>query len=73
MLANPEQPPKIDWALYKDKVPVSGMVANFQKQYEALKIPYPEDQQSSQVEAQWQEVKKEIEKFVQSSNEKIAK
>lgn len=52
MLANPEVSPKIDWAYYKSRVAVSGMVDNFQKQYDALKIPYPADTVTPQVEAQ---------------------
>lgn len=52
MLANPEVSPKIDWAYYKSRVAVAGMVDNFQKQYDALKIPYPADTVTPQVEAQ---------------------
>ncbi|CAH0584547.1 unnamed protein product [Chrysodeixis includens] len=72
VLANPPEPPKINWAVYKNAVPVAGMVDNFQKQYEALKVPYPADTQSAQVEAQWAEVKKAIDSFVQESNTNIA-
>lgn len=49
------------------------MVDNFQKQYEALKIPYPSDTMTAKVEAQWGEIKKAIESFVQESNKNIAK
>ncbi|KAF4520383.1 hypothetical protein B566_EDAN012888 [Ephemera danica] len=37
VLANPETAPKIDWAYYKARVAVSGMVDSFQKQYDAVK------------------------------------
>jgi F-type H+-transporting ATPase subunit d len=50
-MANPEAAPKIDWSYYKSRVAVPGMVDNFQKQYEALKIPYPADTVTPQVEA----------------------
>ncbi|CAH2090742.1 unnamed protein product [Euphydryas editha] len=73
VLANPPEAPKINWALYKQTIPIPGMVDNFQKQYEALKIPYPADTMTSKVEAQWVEVKKSIEAFVQASNANIAK
>ncbi|KAM3958574.1 ATP synthase, subunit D [Aphomia sociella] len=73
VLANPPEPPKINWAVYKQSVPIPGMVDNFQKQYEALKIPYPADTLTTKVEAQWTEVKKAIEAFVQESNGNIAK
>lgn len=73
MLANPPEPPKINWALYKQSVPIPGMVDNFMKQYEALKVPYPVDTLSAKVDAQWAEVKKAIEAYIASSNTNIAK
>jgi F-type H+-transporting ATPase subunit d len=54
-MANPETAPKIDWAFYKSRVAVTGMVDNFQKHYEALKIAYPADTVTPQVEAQAKE------------------
>ena len=72
VLANPPEPPKINWAVYKNAVPVAGMVDNFQKQYEALKIPYPADTLTSQVDAQWNEIKKTIDAFCAESNNNIA-
>ncbi|CAH2235040.1 ATP synthase subunit d, mitochondrial [Pararge aegeria] len=73
VLANPAEPPKIDWAVYKQTIPVAGMVDNFQKQYAALKVPYPADTLTSKVDAQWGDVKKSIEAFIQESNANIAK
>ena len=52
MMANPENPPKLDWAYYKKFVPIPSMVDNFQKQYESLKVPYPPDTASHLVDAQ---------------------
>jgi len=60
VLANPESPPKIDFAFYKKKVPVAGLVDNFQKQYEALKVPYPADTVSSQIAAQEKEAVRNV-------------
>lgn len=71
VLANPETPPKIDWAAYKAKVPIAGMVDSFQKHYEALKVPYPADNISGQVDTQKQQIAKDIEKFVADSNSRI--
>ncbi|CAH2039218.1 unnamed protein product, partial [Iphiclides podalirius] len=71
VLANPPEPPKINWNLYKQSVPIPGMVDNFQKQYDALKIPYPVDNVSAQIDAQWAQVKKTIEVFIQESNKNI--
>lgn len=72
-MANPPEPPKINWDLYRQVVPVPGMVDKFQKQYEALQIPFPTDTQTALVEAQWKEVKKSIEQFVAASNANISK
>ncbi|XP_059612791.1 ATP synthase subunit d, mitochondrial [Phlebotomus argentipes] len=70
--ANPETAPKIDWARYKQAIPVAGLVDSFQKQYEAVKIPYPEDTFSGEVDKQEAEVKREIETFKQESEARIA-
>lgn len=67
----PEKPPEINWNYYKTKVPVAGMVDDFQKQYSALKIPYPPDTVSSQLDAQEKELKAEIENFKKESSARI--
>ncbi|XP_061394509.1 ATP synthase subunit d, mitochondrial [Musca vetustissima] len=72
VLANPENPPKIDWAHYKKLVPVPGLVDTFQKQYEALKVPYPSDTVTAQIEAQAKEAKAEVDSFKKSSEQRIA-
>ncbi|KOB76246.1 H+ transporting ATP synthase subunit d [Operophtera brumata] len=72
VLANPPEVPKINWAQYKNTIPVAGMVDNFQKQFEALTIPYPADTLTAKVDAQWAEIKKSIEAFVNESNASIA-
>lgn len=73
MLANPAESPKINWSQYKAAISVPGMVDNFQKQYEALKIPFPPDTFTSQIDAQWSQIQKEIEVFVKQSNANIEK
>ncbi|XP_058461869.1 ATP synthase subunit d, mitochondrial [Malaya genurostris] len=72
VLANPETPPKIDWAFYQKNVPIAGMVDKFQKAYEALQIPYPSDTLTSQIEAQEKQVRDEIAIFVKESESRIA-
>ncbi|KAG8244820.1 Atp5hp [Homalodisca vitripennis] len=52
VVALPEQPPKIDWAMYKNKVPNPAMVDEFQKKYDTFKIPLPEDNVSSIIAAE---------------------
>lgn len=48
------------------------MVDAFQKQYEALKVPYPADTVSAQVDAQRSQVDKDIKDFIATSNARIA-
>lgn len=56
MLANPAEVPKINWADYENKVPIAGMVKEFQTKYQSLKIPYPVDTLTSKIEAQEKQV-----------------
>jgi len=43
----PETLPKLDFAEYKAKLPgLSSMVSEFEKQYQALEVPYPKDTQN---------------------------
>ncbi|XP_022901608.1 ATP synthase subunit d, mitochondrial-like [Onthophagus taurus] len=67
----PDAPPKLDWAFYKAKVPVPGMVAEFEKSYSALNIPFPADTVSGQLDSQEKEIKQDIEKFKTESNARI--
>lgn len=64
-MVNPETVPKIDWAYYKSRVAISGMVDQFQSKYEAVKVPYPADNYSAKVVEQEGQVKSEISSFVQ--------
>lgn len=50
MLAAPSEPLKIDWAAYKNKIAVPGMVDSFEKAYNAVKVPYPEDKYSAAID-----------------------
>lgn len=70
--ANPEQSPKIDWAFYKSRVAVAGLVDNFQKSFDALKVSYPTDTQTAAVEQQAKQVASEIEQFKRASKGRIA-
>lgn len=72
MNVNPEAPPKIDWAYYKQNVPILGLVDKFQKEYESFKVPYPVDRYTSEVEAEEKEVHVKIEEFINASNQRIA-
>ncbi|KAL5285056.1 ATP5H family protein [Megaselia abdita] len=71
VMANPENPPKIDWAFYK-KLVTPAMVDTFQQKYEALKVPYPADNVSASIDAQAKETKSEVDSFVKSSKDRIS-
>lgn len=72
VLANPPESPKLDWSFYKSRVATPGLVDTFQKSLEALKVPYPADNLSAQVDALRKEYQADIEKFKQLSVESIA-
>ncbi|KAH8278974.1 hypothetical protein KR018_012093 [Drosophila ironensis] len=71
VLANPECPPTIDWESYKKLIPVQGLVDSFKGKYEALKVPYPQDTYSSQVDGQIKESQSEIAKYKKDSEVRI--
>lgn len=70
--SNPESAPKIDWAYYKSRITVPGLVDTFQKNYDSVKVPYPPDNLTSQVVTQEGQVKSEIDNFKSSSNARIS-
>lgn len=72
VLENPEQSPKIDWAAYKSKIPNAALVDSFQKSYDSLKVPYPVDNVTPQVEALRQKVTAKIATFKKESDARVA-
>ncbi|XP_014206573.1 ATP synthase subunit d, mitochondrial [Copidosoma floridanum] len=71
--ANPENPPKIDWSFYKKKIATPALVDKFQKEYESLSIPYPQDKYSSLIDEQEKLGQEHVKKFISESNERIEK
>jgi F-type H+-transporting ATPase subunit d len=69
--ANPAEPPKIDWAMYKSKVNVPGLVDTFKKQYEALQVPYPADTVTPKINEQEKLAASETSRFIAESNQRI--
>ncbi|KAK2586794.1 hypothetical protein KPH14_011819 [Odynerus spinipes] len=63
MMANPETTPQINWEYYRKNITIPGLVDKFKKEYESLKIPYPEDKYTSLVDAEEKNVVADIEKF----------
>lgn len=70
--ANPAESPKIDWAFYKNRITVPGLVDSFQKSYESLKVPYPADNLSAEVANLRKEVESSIATFKKESEQRIA-
>jgi len=71
VLANPEAPPKLNFGEYKSKIPIAGLVDSLQKQYDALKVPYPADKLTTEVNAQEKSAEQTIKQFVAASNARI--
>jgi len=71
--ALPESAPAIDFAAYRSKITVPGMVDNFEASYGALSIPYPGDQgKLAEIQAQSDKQKQAYTEFVSASNSRIA-
>lgn len=50
--ALPEKPDPINWDYYRQRISQPGLVDNFQKQFEAVSVPYPKDNVTSMMETQ---------------------
>ncbi|XP_051939545.1 ATP synthase subunit d, mitochondrial [Hippocampus zosterae] len=68
----PESPVAIDWSYYKSAVAKAGMVDEFEKKFNALKIPAPADMQTSAINAQEAEAEKDAQAYVEASKARIA-
>ncbi|XP_076649619.1 ATP synthase peripheral stalk subunit d, mitochondrial [Halictus rubicundus] len=71
MTANPESPPKLDWAYYRKNIKTPGLVDKFQKEFEAFKVPYPVDKYTAEIEAQEKKEEEAMAKFRLEADEMI--
>ena len=60
----PQKPPATDWAYYKAKVAKAGLVGDFEKKFNALKFPVPEDKYTVQVDVEEKEDVKSCAEFL---------
>ncbi|KAG6449973.1 hypothetical protein O3G_MSEX006332 [Manduca sexta] len=63
MKDNPAEPPKINWDIYKQLIPVPGLVDKLKSDYEAFKVPFPQDPVTAKIDEQWKTVEAEIKKY----------
>ncbi|XP_022911684.1 ATP synthase subunit d, mitochondrial-like [Onthophagus taurus] len=68
----PETLPKIDFSYYKKGIAIPGLVDDFEKQYGEIKIPYPEDNVSKDIDELEKEIRQDMEKFKKESDARIA-
>ncbi|CAL4064339.1 unnamed protein product [Meganyctiphanes norvegica] len=71
VLTKPEALPAIDFSAYAARISVPGMVESFQKQYESIAIPYPEDTVSGAIDEQEAAAAVEVKEFVAESAARI--
>ncbi|XP_076331926.1 ATP synthase subunit d, mitochondrial-like [Tachypleus tridentatus] len=67
----PENPPAIDFSFYRARVAMPAIVGEFEKAYKALKVPYPSEKVTPQIDAQEKEAQKEAEVFKKESSNRI--
>ncbi|CAB3245830.1 unnamed protein product [Arctia plantaginis] len=61
--ANPPTLPKINWDEFKKGIPDAALVDKFMSEYNSLKVPYPADTLSAEVDKQWKALQPEIKKY----------
>ncbi|XP_070580789.1 ATP synthase subunit d, mitochondrial-like [Ptychodera flava] len=71
--ATPEKPQQIDWAFYRARVPIAGLVDQFEKAYNNVKVPVPQDTASAKIEDQVKQMDKIAADFKKESDGRIAR
>lgn len=72
VLSYPENPPQINFNDYRNKVASKDLVQQLEQAYKSLKIPYPKDTLSHEVDQQEADYKKQCDAYVSVANAKIA-
>ncbi|XP_030591625.1 ATP synthase peripheral stalk subunit d, mitochondrial [Archocentrus centrarchus] len=68
----PDKPAAIDWSYYRSAVAKAGMVDEFEKKFNALKVPEPVDTQTALINAQEEEASKTATAYTEASKARIA-
>ena len=71
VLSYPENPPQINFKEYESKVRDPKLVQQLEKAYKSVKIPYPKDNLSHEVDEQEAEFKKQADTYFELANTKI--
>lgn len=73
LAAYPEKTEALDWAHYRKNISAKGFVDNFQHKYEAVKVPYPKDTSSAEIDALKKSLEVEVEKVIAEAKENVKK
>lgn len=71
VLSFPENPPPIDFAMYRARIGNPALVDQLEKAYKAFSVPYPKEHLSPQIDAEERTAKEEVDAFVMESKERI--
>lgn len=71
VLSLPENPPPIDFALYRSRIGNPALVEQFEKQYKAFTVPFPKEHLTPKIDAEERAAKEEVEGFILESKERI--
>uniref|UniRef100_A0A131XQ20 ATP synthase subunit d, mitochondrial n=1 Tax=Hyalomma excavatum TaxID=257692 RepID=A0A131XQ20_9ACAR len=71
VLSLPENPPPIDFAMYRSRLGNPALVEQFEKSYKAFKVPFPKEHLMPVIDDEENAAKEETETFIVESNERI--
>lgn len=71
-MSYPENPPQINFDEYRNKVANQDLVKQLEQAYKSLKITYPKDNISQQIDQQEVAYKKQAEEYIEVANAKIS-